>query len=276
MIGFGLVWLAANAVDLVARSHLNPQRFAPVGIAAWPGVVSPAVITTAIAVVLALGLVAWAGYAYRIVAPMFALGLLWLLSYRNSWGHLSHSEHLLVLHTGIIALAPAADALTLRPGGSTPAADSDRYGWPLRLLMLVTATTYVIAGLAKVQAGGMAWLAGDSVRLHVATEVLRNDRMGAEAATLGRWLLAFPWVFGAMAVSTVVIELGAPLATLRPGKLRATWLGGVWSMHMGIWLVMGIGFPYPLSGVAFAAFLPLDRGLDAIATWWRSRASAAA
>ncbi|MEX1363726.1 MAG: hypothetical protein AB1Z98_11400 [Nannocystaceae bacterium] len=266
VLSFACIWLLAMAPDLLVRARLSPDRFVPVGLAVWTGPVAPALVTTAWVATLGLGLLAAAGIGYRALAPAFALGLTWLLSYRNSWGHMSHAEHLLVLQVAIVALAPAADALRLRGRRPEPAPPDARYGWPLRLILLVTISTYVIAGLAKLRTGGLGWLAGDALRLHVAHEVLRTSLVGASGGTVARWLLPHAWVFGAMAVATVVIELGAVLA-LRDGWPRYGWILAAWCMHLGIWAVMGIGFPYPISGVAWVGMLEVERGLD----WARRR-----
>ena len=254
---FACGWLVAVSADLLARARLPPERFDPVGLAGLVGIVPVGVVTAGLGVTGLSGLLAATGWRYRWVAPGFALGLMWLLSYRNSWGHLSHAEHLLVLHVAILALAPAAD--TLRPGASGRApADSDRYGWPLRLLMLATVSTYVIAGLAKLRAGGTEWLTGTTLQRHVAHEVLRMRLAGGDGAAIGRALLPYTGVFAGLAVTTLGLELGAGLALLR-GWIRRVWILGLWAMHLGIWLVMGIGFPYPLSGVAFVAFFEVER-----------------
>lgn len=263
VLGFACVWLGVMAPDIIARAQLHESRFAAVGLATATGRVDPVLLAPMVALGLGVGVLALLGVRYRITAPLFAATLWWLLSYRNSWGHLSHSEHLLVLHVAVLAVSPAADALRVGHAGRrldpTP---HPAYGWPLRLLMLVTVSTYVVAGLAKIGTGGTAWLSGEAVRLHVGTEVLRNLRVGLAPARVGQWLLGWPPAFGVLAIGTVVLELGAPLALLRrvgPIPLGRLWIVGLWLMHFGIWLVMGIGFPYPLSGVAFAAWLPLDR-----------------
>jgi hypothetical protein len=266
---FATLWLAGISIDLLTRAGFDPARFHPVGLAAWTGRVAPAVVATALAGTMALG-VAWVlGLRHRVLGPVFALGLAWLLSYRNSWGHLSHGEHLLVLHVAVLALAPAADALRLRSRAPEPP-DDPRYGWPLRLLALVTVSTYAIAGLAKLRGAGWAWLSGDTVRLQVANEALRVGLVGGTVSPLATWLVPHAWLFAIAAWGTIALELGAPLA-LVGGRVRTAWIAGAWSMHLGIAAVMGIVFTYPLSGVAFVGLAAAERGWDRLEQQWRRR-----
>lgn len=255
---FACGWLAAVGPGLVARAHLPAERFMPVGLATLSGVVSSSVTTGVLVAVILLGLTAAAGRGYRLTAPLFAIGLAWLLSYRNSWGHMSHAEHLLTLHVAILAAAPAGDVLRLGASSSSAADGPDaRYGWPLRLCALVTVSTYTIAGLTKLQLGGWAWLLGDALQQQIAHEALRMRMVGASAG-LGAALIPYPAVLTMMAVATVGLELGSGLA-LVPGMLRRGWVAGLWSMHVGIFMVMGIGFAYPLSGVAFVSLFEVER-----------------
>ena len=41
--------------------------------------------------------------AYRVTAPLAALGMLWVTAYRNSWGMVFHTENLLVIHLAVLA-----------------------------------------------------------------------------------------------------------------------------------------------------------------------------
>jgi hypothetical protein len=149
-----------------------------------------------------------------------------------------------------------------RPGeGGTPPDDDprgDRYGWPVRLAAVVVVLTYVIAGIAKLRTGGIAWLDGDTLRHLVAYDNLRKDLLGDVHSPLGTWLVAYPWVFPPLAIATVAIELGSPVALLG-GRWRTAWVIGAWLFHVGVLALMAVVFPYPLSGVAFAPFFHLER-----------------
>ena len=75
---------------------------------------------------LPFGVAFMLGYRYRWCAPVFAIALLWITSYRSSFGMKFHTENLLVLHILLLAFAPAADACSLdaRRGAASLAADA--------------------------------------------------------------------------------------------------------------------------------------------------------
>jgi len=136
--------------------------------------------------------------------------------------------------------------------------EDPRYGWPLRLCALVTVTTYVLAGVAKLRVGGLAWLSGDTLAHHIAFSAARLDVLGgtpSPAAHLvlrdGRWLLT------PAAVATIVLEVGAPLALW--SRLRTPWVVGLWGFHAAVAATMFVLFPYPLAMVAFAPLYRLER-----------------
>ncbi|MBL4686235.1 MAG: HTTM domain-containing protein [Nannocystaceae bacterium] len=237
---------------------------------------APALVT---AIVLVAGVLCFAftlGYRYRFTGPLFALAFLWLTSYRNSWGHVSHGDNLAVLHVLILAFAPAADALSLDASRhSVSSGWSPRYGWPLRLIAVTTAVTYVLAGWAKLHFGGVAWLGGDVVRLQVAFDGLRKSRFGLTPSPLASALLPHPWAFAPVAVATLAIELGAPIALLGR-RLAALWTLAIWSLHLGIAVLMTLVFAYPLSLVAFVALFRSERVLAWFRQYWRRRRSTSA
>ncbi len=73
-----------------------------------------------------------------------------------------------------------------------------------------------------------------------------------------------------MALGTMIVELGAPLALLR-GKVRTFMVGAMWFFHVAILGVMAIVFIYPLTFVAYASLLRPERLADAIEVRLRAR-----
>jgi hypothetical protein len=260
--------LLLRGPSLLRLAQLDASRFRGVGLATL--LETPLSLPLLIAL-LALAFVGaccfCAGARHRVLAPGFAVLLLFLLSYRNSWGHMSHSEQLISIHVLLLSVLPAADALSLdHKAGRTHAGPPERYGWPLRLLMLSVVISYMIAGWAKLHYAGTAWVSGDAVYHQVAHDTLGKLRLGAFVSPLGPTLLRWPWLFAVASVFTLIIELGAVVAMLG-GRLRTAWVVGAYAMHVGIAVAMSIAFPYPLWGVAFASFFELEHGY----AWLRTK-----
>ena len=245
VVGFSLAWLVGGAPLLLSCLWFPAARFAPVGVvSALDAPLAPALGVAVWAASVIAGVAALLGARYRLSAPVFALGLLWVTSYRSSWGMIFHTENLMVLHALILAFLPAADA------------------WSLD---------------AKLRHGGLEWLDGEALLSHVAWDNLRKLELGSVHSPLGAWLCQFPALFAPLAWGSLALELGAPLALLGP-RLARVFALGLWSFHLGVLALMAIAFPYPLVGVAFAPLLRAERPLEALAGWmsrrrarWRGR-----
>jgi vitamin K-dependent gamma-carboxylase-like protein len=252
---YALVWLGARMTELIAVARLPKAQFAPVGIVAILDEPLPLLAVVAIAAATLLLLAAFvAGLAYRVVAPLAALGLVWTLGYRSSWGVPFHTENLLVLHVIALACAPAADAWSVsEPRGEATAG----YGWPVKLLASLTVATYVMAGIAKLRIAGAAWLAGDALRDQIAYDNLRKVVFGGDVAPLAG-VIGQPGLLMVASVLAIVIELAAPFA-LVGRRADVVWASCVWLFHVGVVLAMNIWFPYPLLGLAFLPLFAVER-----------------
>lgn len=291
---FTVGYLLIRMPVFIALADRSPSGFEPVGILTPLAEPIPGgLFVVVIAVTVVSGCAFLVGAGYRFAAPVFAFGMLVLATFRSSWGQLLHFEHLMVLHLLVLAFAPAADAWSIdarrrrdRRSGSTEEGEDDgpsdagpgkvasngersaagggaetasvRYGWPLAAAGLVTVTTYVIAGIAKLRYGGMEWMTGDTLRNHIAYSATRLDLIGGTVAPLAEFAVRNGWILPALAVGSVVLELAAPVAFVG-GRIRDVWVAATWIMHMAIFVTMFVGFPSPLFGVAFAPFFHLER-----------------
>ena len=266
---FAVVYLVSLAIPLWRLSEMPARSFAPVGVlrlldAPLPAGAWRALVIAAVPLAVAFTAGAW----HRVLAPLFAVVLLIVASYRNSWGMIFHTENLLVIHALVLAAAPAAEAWSWDARRvAAPPADG-RYAWPLRLMAAVTCLTYVMAGVAKLRLGGVAWLGGEELRDQVAIDNLRKLLLGSDVSALATPLLEHPGLFAGLAVMTLVIELGAPVA-LVGGRVAAIWATAAWGFHVGVIALMRIVFPYPLSGLAFAPLFALERPVHALLRAWR-------
>lgn len=266
--GYALGWLLLRLPHLLDVARAAGSRFDPVGPLAWMD--RPAPTGTAVAVLLATigaGVGFTAGWRWRLSGPAFAVGFLAVTTYRSSWGQIFHTENLLVLHLGVLAAAPSADAWSLdsrrRRGQTTAESDGPeelhavRYGWPAQLMVVIVVVAYLVAGWAKLRASGFGWASGDALRNLVAHDALRKEVVGGSASPIARFALRQGWIFAPMAVLSLAAELLAPVALLG-GRIRVAWVAVAWLFHLGVLAVMGIMFPYQVFGVAFAAFVTVE------------------
>jgi hypothetical protein len=270
---YALVYLLARAGHLNAVVHYPASAFRPVGVVrALAEPLSAAWVYGAYAAAVATGAAFTAGLAYRYSAPAFAASLLWVTTYRHSFGMIFHTDNLLVLHVPLLAFAPAGRAV--RAAAGTTSADAPR-SWVPRAMCLVTVAAYVVAGVAKLTHTGWSWADGSALREQIAYDAIRKIELGSTYSPLGPWLLPHEWLFAPLSAFALATELLAPLALV---GMRAAllWCTCAWLFHAGVLALMAIAFPYPLSGCAFAAFFPLERAFDALRRRWRARASALA
>jgi hypothetical protein len=271
---FAVIWMIARLPEVLSVARLPATVLEPVGVVRVVGAPLPAIAVVAVALATVGLLIAFtAGLGYRVTAPLAAVGLLWTLSYRNSWGMVFHTENLLVLHVIALAMAPAADAWTLRGSGAGRDAPAAGYGWAIKLLAALTAVTYVLAGVAKLRIAGLDWLDGELLRNQIAIDNLRKALLGDRIAPLAIPFLDHSSGFTIFCGLTIALELGA-FAALLGGRLARLWALLAWGFHAGVVLLMNIWFPYPLLGVAFAPLLRAERPfrwLIGQASRWRAR-----
>ena len=96
------------------------------------------------------------------------------------------------------------------------------------------------------------------MRRQIAVDEIRKHLYGGHVTPSAYALYRHPALFTAMALASLVLELGAPVALLHRGLGRC-WAGAMYGLHWGIHVIMGIPFPYQLSGVSFAPWVPLER-----------------
>jgi hypothetical protein len=272
--GYVVAFLVARAASFWQSAELPARQFEPVGplvVLREPLPVGAA--HTLFVVTILLGVAFVLGWRHWLIGPLFALAFLVVATYRLSFGHVIHTEHLPALHLLVLGVTPAADAWSLdarRRDRPPPVEPDERYGWPAQIMVLIVVVTYVLAGWAKVRHGGIDWLVGDVLRHQVAYDNLRKELLGSPHSPVGGWLVPHAWVFPPLALATVVIELAAPVVMLRgryAGVVRAAWAASAWAFHVGILVLMAISFPYPLTFIAYAPLFAPERWL----TWAAGR-----
>jgi hypothetical protein len=251
VFGYAAAWLVVRGPYIRDVTRLPARRFAGVGLFDIIGVPPSGVIVLMIWLAGIIGCAAVvAGRGVRVAAPIGAAAVWVIGTLTSSYGQVFHTEHLLVLQLAILAAAAAVEPIAPEEETSS--------GWPLRLSMVVVSAVYVVAGIAKLRHGGIDWLTGDALRSHVAADNLRKVLLDDPYSRLGGWLAGTAWIWPPIGLLTIAVEIGAPLALI-PGRFRYAWVAIAWGFHVGVLALMWISFPYQLTGVAYAAFLPVER-----------------
>lgn len=269
---FATVFLVVRLPYLFDLAALSANRYDPVGALWWLSSPPPrSLVHIVVPATIALGAAFTLGWRHRVTGPAFGVAFLFVTCFDNSWSHAAHTENLVLLHVLALSFTRAADVWSLdeqagraaRWDASTVAPDEvSPYGWPVRLMSLVTVATYVLAGIAKMRNGGLEWITGDVLRNHIANDNLRKLVLGDTYSVIGAEMVAHAWLFAPIAIGTMVVELGAPLALLR-GRVRTVMVAAMWLFHVAIVVVMAIVFIYQLLGVAYASMLRPER-----LGWW--------
>jgi hypothetical protein len=270
--------VAGNYSRWVKIGRESPDLFKPVGpVALLSRPLPPAVSQALILAALVASVLFILGWRYRFTGPAFAALLLWVVAYRLSWSMIYHSMHVLTLHVLVLGVSPAADALSLdarrrsaarqrqQPASALHAvadyystAPGWEYGFPIQLICAVTVLTYFVTGMAKLAGPlGTSWVTGEALRSQVAADAIRKEVLGDAGSPLFYRLYKQVWLFAIMGVSTIVLELGAPLALLKK-QVGRLWAVSAFFMHWGILAIMAITFSYHLSGILYASFFDLE------------------
>lgn len=209
------------------------------------------------------------GFAHKVTGPVHAALSIWTMSYRNSWSMILHDQVNALLHTAVLGITPAADAVSvdalLRKKLYTPPPTGGVHSWlyslPIRGMQLTTATHYFLSGVAKLCGPmGLAWGGGEVLRRQIMADGMRKELLGTKATNLGVQLTRTPLFFTVAATGSLVLELVAPFVLVDKRAARA-WAVSAWSMHVGIYLIMGIRFRHNLSGVLYQPYLDMEKAL---------------
>jgi len=257
------VYLVIRASALIDRG--SSARFDGVGIlqpltAPLPSVVLVTAVVLAVSCLVATGLTSLGvGHQRPLVTIIGAASMLLVTTHRSSLGQILWFDVLMVLHVLVIAAHVA-----LVESRSTDDAEVGRIaGWSVRLAALITVSTYVVAGVAKLRIGGVEWITGEALERHLSYTAARAEVLGGRPSPFANWALASPLPSRPFAMLTIGLELGAPLA-LTHRRAAWVWSALTWTMHAVIAATMFVIFHWPLLALAFVpVVLATGRGVGA-------------
>lgn len=220
---------------------------------------SPAVLLAVYVLFLVSAIAAMSGFRFRASGPVAALTGLYLLTIRQAFGNTDHN-HNLVIFAILIALAPAADVLSVdafraaRRQGNwrsfLQGATSRQSAAPLQAMMLFVSLCYFFPGAWKASRMGLAWFRPSHIGLLLLPNAIGAPSPLTRSAT--RWMLAHPSTLTLGAVATVVFELGFLYAILsRKTRPFAAISGLLFHLANGILLNILFGSLLPLYVIFF-------------------------
>jgi hypothetical protein len=229
------------AVIIGIRLATGPHRglagqpaalFRPVWFLGWLDQMPSVGVLVAIQVVGVLGALAAAvGWRERGTFLVAWSSLLVLASLRASRGKVHHNDLVLLLVAALLAAAPVG--LRLLDPRRSPA-----WGWPIRASLLVVTGAYFLTGFQKLVSSGPAWVLSDNMR-----NLMYAARLDGHAPTdaVSLFIADRAWLAHVVALGTVVVELGAVAALLRP-RLRPAYVVAVAVLHLGVYLTHGLDY----------------------------------
>jgi predicted DCC family thiol-disulfide oxidoreductase YuxK len=172
----------------------------------------------------------------------FGLGL-YLLGLSNNIGKVDHNDGIVLWSFLVMAIARSGDGwsidslLRAARGKIAPSLHAE-YRWPPRMMQVLMAVVFCIAGIAKLRASGLAWAFSDNLRNTFIMQYYLSD---PPLRGLLLWIASQRWLCEFLAISTLVCETGAPLALV---SRWARWIliPSLFLMQLGNELVLGINF----------------------------------
>jgi len=182
-------------------------------------------------------------------ASSFVLGV-YLLGLPHNFAKIEHSDALVVIILGIMALSRCGDGCSVDRliwrgrQGTVPsakhAAMSGEYTWPVRTVWLILALIFFGAGVSKIGRSGIEWVISDNL----AILLIQSNYHIANVDPLTSWglnLAQYGWICRLLAAATIAFEVGYPLTLFSRG---ARWIivPVVFSIQVGIRVLMGPSF----------------------------------
>jgi hypothetical protein len=176
----------------------------------------------------------------------FVLGV-YLLGLPHNFGKVEHSDALVVIVLGVMAVSRCGDACSIdrliwrvrQRGVSSgePPQVSGEYTWPVRAVWVTFALIFFAAGVSKLRHSGLEWIFSDNMAFLLTKANYNDDAL----SSLGFYLSQYALLPQLLAAATVALEVSYPLALF---SRKARWLvvPSVFFMQVGIQVFMGVTF----------------------------------
>ena len=168
--------------------------------------------------------------------PQLAFALAWvcylvLAGLRGSRGKVLHNDLLLLWVSAPFLLAPTVRDVRDR-------IPRRRWGWPIRVAIVITALVYFFAGYHKLRRSGLEWAYGDNMRYLT----LWGPSIGSPGwPGLARWVGDNVWVARASGAFILGVELTFPVVIFWR-RTRVLYAAAALFLHATTWLLLGLDY----------------------------------
>jgi hypothetical protein len=242
------IWFVNLAITPVRNFALLPAELLdppamlrPFPVETWlasePTVVALKLLGLALTAACILGVRPW-----RPIAATTVGVFLWHDAVMKSLqGYDNHAQAAVLFVAVVLAVAPAADALSAHPRRQEDREDRSRYAGPLLLATFIVGLTYTVIGLRRLTHGGVAVFTDGSLERWVTA---RSQQYAATDFEFGTTMLDLPGAGTVLALGMVLVTILEVLSllVLRSPRLRAVWLAGLVPFHLSTLLLMNIFF----------------------------------
>jgi len=175
----------------------------------------------------------------------------WGLGY--SFGQAHHEKISLAFAVLVLPFSPcgarfSVDAWIAR-WRRRPAADTSPFAiWPIRLVQVSIAVSYLFAGASKVVVSGLEWMNGFTLQAI----------MFAEEDPFAKLIAGNVWFAQLASIFVITLQASFPLIFLHR-HLRWFYVPGAAAFHLGAWVTMNPGPYYTLWLTSFVTFFHIER-----------------
>lgn len=190
------------------------------------------------------------------------LGVFWWgLGY--SFGQAHHEKISLAFALITLPLSPCGARISLdaiiRRWRGQPTPDRSVFAtWPIRLVQVSIALTYLFAGGSKILVSGFEWMNGYTLQSIMSHEVDPVARAIASNVSLAQ----------AASIAVIALQATFPLVFIHR-HLRWIYVPGTVAFHLGAWITMDPGPYYTLWLTTTVTFFHVDRVPQSLRSSWR-------
>ena len=193
------------------------------------------------------------GFLTRLNTVLAFLIGCYLLGIVNSFAKTNHTETLMLLIFGIMALSKCGDRFSvdnLYKGRNKRNQQNVEYCWPTSLVRVMFTLMFCAAGFSKLRNSGFEWFTSDFLSSLIINRGFTSSGSNPYIEWIPFWIGNNKGSSNIIASLVFFLEILAPLALFNR-YFRAIILPSLFFMLIGFWMVLQIPFPQVMASFVF-------------------------